>query len=570
MAILPWLTALAACLFFALCYPHHLHFQEQFQLFVFDEHYTLEVIKVPGGFADYLGRFVTQFCLYAWIGAAIVGMLIAAVQIFSARLLKNGWLLGLSFLPALLLTRAMCDEQFLIGSIIAILLVQGTASYSSQISNVVGQRIAAFLLFPILYWATGPIAFLYVALMSISMLKQDHRLGTIIFLIAFIIVALALPAFLSQYVAVEPQYMYSGIHYYRTHDADSAPLWLSVLSIAILAVLPVIVRKKTDGKKGIMHLILALVIAAAGSATVVYPAYNSKAEEGMAYDFMACHQQWNKIQQTASIHPPKNAISMTALNLALAKSGRLGDQMFHYEQHGNKGLLPIFERDAVSPLTTAEAYYHLGMINTAQRFVFEAQEAILDYQKSARCYKRLAETNLIRGNYKVARKYLSTLKKTLFYREWAEETMALLGNEEAINQHKEYGQLRQMLCKEDFFYNGRDLPMMLGQLYASNKQNRMAFEYLEAECLLSNDLDRFVQYFAENTEISYNSIPQHFQEALVLWWSRNLANNKQMPPGITQRNVDGLKSFIKDAQQLGKKNGILERNYGKTYWYYFL
>lgn len=564
------LTALAVCLFFALCYPHHLHFQEQFQLFMLNGNYALEVITVPGGFADYLGRFVTQFFLYAWIGAAIIGLLIAAVQILAARPLKNGWLWGLSFVPAILLTRAMCDEQFLTGSIIAILLVQGTASYCTQISNVTAQRIVTFILYPILYWAAGPIAFLYVALMSINMLMRDHRLGTIIYLLAFIIVSIALPSFLSQYVATEPQYMYSGIHYYRTHDADATPLWLSVLSIAILAVLPAIIKKKTEGRNSLMHLLLALVIAIAGSATLVYPAYNSKAEEGMAYDFMARYQQWNKIQQTASVNPPKNAISMTALNLALAKSGQLADQMFHYEQHGNKGLLPIFERDAVSPLTTAEVYYHLGMINSAQRFVFEAQEAILDYQKSSRCYKRLAETNLIRGNYKVAAKYLAALKETLFYSKWAEETSALLGNEDAINSHKEYGQLRQMLCKEDFFYNGRDLPMMLGQLYESNKQNRLAFEYLEAENLLSNDLDRFVQYFAQNTEINYATVPHHFQEALVLWWSRNLSNNAQMPPGITQNYVDGLKKFIKDAQQFGNNTGILERQYGKTYWYYFL
>jgi hypothetical protein len=72
------------------------------------------------------------------------------------------------------------------------------------------------------------------------------------------------------------------------------------------------------------------------------------------------------------------------------------------------------------------------MIYVAQRTVFEAQEAILDFQKSARCYKRLAQTNLIIGSYEVARKYLMALQKTLFYRDWANETLPLLGNEEAI------------------------------------------------------------------------------------------------------------------------------------------
>ena len=56
------------------------------------------------------------------------------------------------------------------------------------------------------------------------------------------------------------------------------------------------------------------------------------------------------------------------------------------------------------------------MITVAQRTVFEAQEAILDFQKSGRCYQRLAQTYLILGNYEVARKYLIALQKTLFYR----------------------------------------------------------------------------------------------------------------------------------------------------------
>ncbi|KAA6305365.1 hypothetical protein EZS27_042983, partial [termite gut metagenome] len=42
------------------------------------------------------------------------------------------------------------------------------------------------------------------------------------------------------------------------------------------------------------------------------------------------------------------------------------------------------------------------MINTAQSFAFEAMEVIPDYQKSVRCIKRLAETNLINSQYEVA------------------------------------------------------------------------------------------------------------------------------------------------------------------------
>ena len=39
---------LAVLLFFGLAYPHHLHYQEQFQLFLFDSTYVWEIVRVPG------------------------------------------------------------------------------------------------------------------------------------------------------------------------------------------------------------------------------------------------------------------------------------------------------------------------------------------------------------------------------------------------------------------------------------------------------------------------------------------------------------------------------------------
>ena len=128
----------------------------------------------------------------------------------------------------------------------------------------------------------------------------------------------------------------------------------------------------------------------------------------------------------------------------------------------------------------------LGMTAVAQRTVFEAQEAILDFQKSGRCYKRLAETNLILGSYEVARKYLLALQKTLFYRRWANETLPLLGNEEAIARHPEYGRLRQMAYKEDFYFGDHVTAEMLEKLYFSNTHNKLAYQYMVAYYLLTN------------------------------------------------------------------------------------
>ena len=226
---------------------------------------------------------------------------------------------------------------------------------------------------------------------------------------------------------------------------------------------------------------------------LVWKNANFKAEKVMQYDFMACHQQWNRILETVNAEKPNNQIGVTVQNLALAMRGMLLEHMFDYNQNSIHGLLPDVNTDATSPMPTAEAFYQLGMINVAQRTVFEAQEAILDFQKSGRCYKRLAQTNLIIGSYEVARKYLTALQKTLFYREWADETLQLLGNEEAIAKHPEYGRLRQFAYNNNFYFSDHVTPDMLESLFFSNTENRLAFEYLKAYYMLTGDRERYAR-----------------------------------------------------------------------------
>ena len=82
-ALMTLLSGVAFYFFFALKYPYHLHFQEQFQLFESTWEYFRGVAAVPGGFSDWAGRFLTQFFYYAPAGAVIMAILLCAVQILT-------------------------------------------------------------------------------------------------------------------------------------------------------------------------------------------------------------------------------------------------------------------------------------------------------------------------------------------------------------------------------------------------------------------------------------------------------------------------------------------------------
>jgi hypothetical protein len=431
-----------------MAYPHHLHYQEQFQLFLFDSNYVWDVVKQTGGVADLLGRFCTQFFLFAWVGAVIIGLLLTAIQLLTSRFVGDGWLYGLSFVPSFLLWIFLLDEHALLGGVWAVMITLHAVWQIVRLPKGWQRYVAIVVLLPVLYWMVGP--------------------------------------------------SWTGSHYYRYPNVAPMLLYAAWLSAIVIPLLAYVCRKWIKPSKGYVVSLCSFVLVAGVMGSIVWKNANFKAEKVMQYDFMASHQQWNRIIETANKEKPNNQIGVTVQNLALAMRGVLLDQMQNYNQNGIAGLLPDVQSDAVSPMPTAEAFYQLGMIYVAQRTVFEAQEAILDFQKSGRCYKRLAQTNLIIGSYEVARKYLMALQKTLFYREWANETLSLLGDEVAIAKHPEYGRLRKWAYKDNFFFSDHVTPEMLESLYSGCTDNSMAYQYLMAYYMLTGDRERYNNFISKN------------------------------------------------------------------------
>ena len=489
------LFGVSALLFFGLAYPHHLHYQEQYQLFLFDSSYIWDVIALPGGVADLLGRFSTQFFLYAWVGATIIAILLSVIQLLTLGLANWGRFYGLSYVPAFLLWIFLLDENALLGGVWAVVLTLSASLAIDKMADGWTRRILTAMLIPLLFWIAGPVSIVFCIL-------QIRRANHFIWNIATMLLFVLMPLVLAHCLPVLDGSLWRGIHYYRYPTVIPTMLWMAVLALVILLGVQGVkgvkdectCRYKSHTPNDILLTFASFAVVAVVMAVMVWKNSNFKAEKTMKYDFMACHQQWNRILNTIDEEKPNNQIGVTVQNLALAKQGTLLNKMFEYNQNGMLGLLPEVQRDATSPMPTAEAYYHLGLTYIAQRTVFEAQEAILDFQKSARCFKRLAQTNLINGDYEVARKYLMILKKTLFYSDWANETITLLGNEKAIANHPEYGTLRTFAIKNDFLFSDNATPEILERLYLSNKKNKLAYQYMMASFILTGDRESFYKY----------------------------------------------------------------------------
>ena len=581
--ILPIIYGLCVFLFFWKIFPHHLHFQEQYQLFLYKWDYFAETFLRPGGLSNYAGRFITQYFLFSFVGALFMSVLLVSIQqlvnAIIRRFREHSAGLFLSFLPSLFYWYLLCDENSQTGGVVALLLTLIVALVGTFPKSLFVRRVYLFVSIPVLYWLAGGTVILSVLLLILYECSSRHSLkikpnviSLVFSSIAAIVFVISLP-FLSKYFLVQYtlERFWWGVDY--VHFVRFSPIMISYLWILILLIVagvlffPVIKKIKATIACPLQILTLLLSIYFV-IGKVAYP-QNLKKEELMAYDYHCRMQNWDKIIEMADKKSPNIPMTVSCLNLALYKTGQLPEKMFNYFQNGPEGLLPNFQRDFMIAMVGGEPYYHLGFVNTAQRFAFEAMEAFPDYKKSARAIKRLAETNLINGYYEAAFKYLNILEKTLFYKKWAKETRTYLYNDAKINAHPEWGVIRRFQTKEDFLFASNEKDMMLGIFFQQHPDNRMAYEYLMAYTLLVKDIKNFPVYFQMKKDFSYPKIPKSWQEALVYIWGLSNSDLNAIPFPVDNSVKQQVTAYAKTYTTTQSPETVLQKQYSNTYWYYF-
>ena len=224
--------------------------------------------------------------------------------------------------------------------------------------------------------------------------------------------------------------------------------------------------------------------------------WDSDKWELLKQDYLIRNERWDEVIERAKKHEVHTPFWSNSVNLALAMTGQLADKMFDFWQSGTDALLMPMVRDNMSDLPTAEAFWRLGMVNSAQRYMSDIQESILNARKSGRCEQRIVECMLVNGQYKPARKHIALLQKSLFYRSWA--TSASMIVEAATSPglsplQAAIEKKRAMRYKQNFLYNYAEIDKMLAILFQENTGNKMALEYFLGQLLLKGDAQTFMR-----------------------------------------------------------------------------
>lgn len=498
----------AAWCFWTMKYPYALAYHEQIQLFIMDSEYFMERVAMPGGLARYMGEFLVQMYSLPVLGGAIIALLYTAIHLSVWQLARKrckaqttGYLM--SAMPMLALWMYMGDENMKLTFVVALL----TALLAMMLCPPASKRWCklAYMVVatPLLMWIAGPVVLvfaLYVALRDLvtykSVGEQQTRslsLGNIGYGIFIMLFAIACILVSSRFVEAPLYRLFCGIGYSMDIENLSMTQCLVMLLTAIvpvsLAWLPEM-KRKTEACVAAASFSVLLIAFGIGCQYT----YREDVYDVMKYDGMVRAQKWDKIIATAEKKAPDSPLTVASLNLALAIKGCLNERAMSFYQNGWQGAFPMFNKGAQTSFMTSETYFYLGMVNSAQRLNFEAMEALPDNAKSARGVKRLAETNLINGQYDVARRYLMLLQKTMFYRTWATQTMALLGNEAAIDSHPLYGHLRKIRLRERFAFSEEEIDKIMGQLVMTNPKNVLAVQYLLLLPQLEGNEQKYAMY----------------------------------------------------------------------------
>lgn len=593
--ILSLLFAVAVALFWAFPYRCALSYQEQYQLFLFTPSYFTERISVPGGLADYVGEFITQFYYVYAIGAILLALVFFCLQRLTWVLMRRSgvsrsWYL-LSFIPAVALWALMGNENVLLSFAIALLGMEELMFHYIIVRDHsrgwVAPAVYLLIAVPVGYWLFGPVV-IGVALSATynpyrpyetsqtlpeRAVKSNSQTlltpyGWALLSVLYFVLIVWLCGHFLQY----PYYkLFGGINYFRYPGIIPVMQWI----VAALFALPLVVfyLPRLEGKKAVRAEIAQLTIIVLATVPLLCQSFDRATYELIDYDYLVRTHQWQRIIERAEKRQASSPMSVSCVNLALAMQGQLCDRLFEFYQNGAEGLFPTFTRDMTSPLPTAEAFYQLGMVNDAERYAFEAQEAIPNYRKSGRLTRRIAQCEIINGNYGVAAKYLRMLESSLFYRQWAKSQERFLYNSAAVKADPEYGRLGDIRIKRhDYLFSDQEMDQMLGLLLVDNKKydNRMAYEYLIAYELLQRDLGRFMRYYPLGRFVQFDHIPYAVQQVLIGSWLQRHNTLQGMPYSVDRQNVDATVAFIRAYMTNRNDPSLNQPPLAYNAWHYLL
>jgi len=568
----------------------YLYRVQELSLWLPTEVYFDERMMVPGGLMSYIACFLTQFFYYPMLGSLLFVGLLFVVQLLTRKVfdIPARWGL-LTIVPvALILSCAMeagywifqIKTQGYFYSMLVGFLFTLSAMRLYQLSKGWVRYITVALIAAAGYPLFGFYALL--ALLSIVVLEATSKERNIAVALLCIAAAIATPIlyynvyeqtrFVRMFTAGMPAFEFI-VRDLRT--------WIPYILLYLFPLVMPFIRfnrsaNHVQTKKRFMltqGIGIGLIVFIVQLFWFRDPNFRAEIKMNHAMERL----EWRKALDIAKAQKqtPTRLLVLNR-NLALLKLGRAGDEMFHYLDGGEPAASPFEIR--LMQVGGKMLYYHYARMNFCYRWCLE--DAV-EYGWKVDYMKYMVKTSIVSGEYDLAMKYINTLKKTLFYKEWAKKYEKMAKNPELIAKDREMASILPLYQFEDQLDGDNTLVEIYLLNYFAHTYsdlNTPMFDEASLMCALTlKDIQTFWNcFFRYANSHKTDRMPTHYQEAALLYGNlEKTVDISKMPfdKSVKMRFQDFMrfaqKHAVENVERDPEAKKLFYERFGNTFWYFY-
>jgi len=573
---LPYLLFFLISTFFFYSFASYVFFyQEKSSLFLVSSDFLREHFDQPGGFLEYVSKLLAAFYYHKIVGSVLMSLVILGAVFFLSRIgkeISGKSAFFLPFLAGVLMVILQTNYQFAalnnIGIFLQLLFYYSTLRFLK--GNFEWMTVAVF---PFWYFLTGGFSWIFLVLFMMRLAVKRENLWWAK------IAAILLLAAVSVYVSMEFLFFETPETLLQfPFSVQNTGMQVQIFAILVFIVLTgplvfgIIRNRNQNGSEKIYQLLQwspFVILIGLGIALIFR--IDEKNRHYFHVEELFYKQEYEKLIAFNVASPSNNILTNYLNNIALAETGQLTSRLFEFPQSPDGSTL-FLDWEIVGEVLRRGGYFYytVGMVNEANRWAYEY---MVMRGFTPEVLKMLIKTELINGNYRVAEKYISILKKSIYYRPEAKKFEKLLFDDMAVNAHPELGEKKRLKPKVDFFVRSDEPAANLEYLVSTDSTNVFALEYQFAWMLLQKDVQSVGMNLPLLEKFGYRQMPRHIQEAAAGYKMLQMGpfpelNYLEIDPRIEQRFRQYYQVFQQNSSSKQRAQQALYPNFNDTFWYY--
>jgi hypothetical protein len=573
---LPYIVFFAITfIYFGFIADYILFYQEKSYLFIFSFDFLKENLHQPGGLLIWLGKFFTTFFYYPFAGGLVVALILTLIVLtvnsiirFISR--KNSTLFPI--LTGVALFYFQTDYRFMLYNNVGLLIQLGFFLLAIRYLNLL-RGWFLLLLIPFIYFATCGFTWIYLLMMILYLVLEKKKIFVVkiaaIWCFSYLLFYLSKEFLFFQTIRTLLTFPFTELNP-GTQERIFIPFALFLCALPAISKinikLPERIKFPESAKLIGLSTFIALVLVLTATLR-----FEKKTSQYFHVEKLFYQKKFDEIIKYNLVNTPNNSLTIFLNNIALCETDKLNDLLFSFSQN-KEGNTLFLKWEMVGEILRRGGYFYytVGMINEAHRWAFE--NMVMKGQ-TPEGLKMLIRTELIYGNYNVASRYISVLKRTLFYKKDAAVFEKFLFDDNAIDADSELGDKRRTRLKTDFFSITDDPYINIERILATDSLNKNAFEYKVAFLLLNKDYKAIENELPSFARYGFTRFPVHVEEAITaleVLRDGAIPNLGNIPMSIETQNrwTQYLTILQKSGNNIKTAEPELRRQFGNTFWYW--